>query len=645
MFNCFYYICRNIPPMRLLRVTFNLLLVLMVFLFTTCNKEYEVESRAVLKLDSDKGCLILTILPPVKTQWKVTQKPSWLSIEPSSGTTDQQDNELALGVNATGLTRMYYSETVKIVTDVAGEASTIVGISLDPYPIAYLPYSTIRISGNETQANLVIKNTGRGALDWHFEEDIPWLKFSRQEGTVHGGLAETVVVTADRSNLPPGTYEEQLLLMSNSVEGGTLKMNFVLEVPGTAVLQTSPSSLYLGHFKEETSFYIFNKGNSPSQWEVKHAAPYLSLNPQQGDLQPGDSVQVHVNLDRSSFDTTTSYSTVITITNSLGNDLTMNVEVDHYHEEKWIIEGWVLAAEYDRTSDRLIMATDEPKELRVYDLAASHVMAVPLGKLATALSVSPTGSHAAVGYDGGFYLVNLSNMQIQGTYSLPFTPLTMVLTDDWVYAFPIDNHEFISMNLVSGQTYHQQEGYVGAGISGKLHPSGKYIYRAGYYLGLDKYDISEGVPVFVASYQTHVNGPLWHSDDGQRLFTQNGKIFRSSENAFVDMNYNGTLQGAGVLRAFDYSSNAAMAVGVFESFYDKRPDNILNLYETSYMSLKRQITLPPFMFPDESGVAKSFKSQGYYTFFNSSGTQLCVVLRAASGSGSLKEWAITTIDL
>ena len=104
------------------------------------------------------------------------------------------------------------------------------------------------------------------------------------------------------------------------------------------------------------------------------------------------------------------------------------------------------------------------------------------------------------------------------------------------------------MNLSTDNEAYSTGGSIYAGTKGRLHPSGKFIYGADNGLSpsdIEKYDIQNGVANMLYDSPYHgdypMNGNLWFSEDGNRIFTRGKTVLKTSEFKSTDMYYNGTL--------------------------------------------------------------------------------------------------------
>ena len=86
-----------------------------------------------------------------------------------------------------------------------------------------IPASLITTQEGETPApqSLEIRNSGRGTLDYEITTDQPWLSVWPNQGS-SAGETNTVEITADPSNLEPGTYEGSITITEQQPAGGLI---------------------------------------------------------------------------------------------------------------------------------------------------------------------------------------------------------------------------------------------------------------------------------------------------------------------------------------------------------------------------------------------------------------------------------------
>jgi len=421
-------------------------------------------------------------------------------------------------------------------------------------------------------------------------------------------------------------------------------------------LTISTSTLDFGYFKQSLSFYIRNEGEARFSWNWDYNSnSFLEFDPSSGDLNVGDSIEVNVTLNRTEL-VTQNYDLETFVTNNFNQSKKLNIQIDHFIEDKWLIDGDIIDAEYDRINDVIVIVSENPNELRVFDPSENSFTSVPLNLPPSSISVRLDGNNAVVGHNGWFSFVNLSTMQLENSYAVTANVHDIILApNNWVYVFPKeDQWERIRCINLSNGVEAQHNGYsIYEQTKAKLHPSGNFIYGANTGLSpsdFEKYEIGNGTAQYLYDSPYHgdfpFDGDIWISEDGSRLFAKSRRVFNASSIQSNDMTYNGELVGDGNVVALDYSTAANRVYAIFSSSrYEEKPTNEIRTYETEFLAFKGTIELSSFLFPDGNNEGKFYESQGYFGFFNSDGTKYYVIVKAEEGSGAENEWAIATIDV
>ncbi len=471
-----------------------------------------------------------------------------------------------------------------------------------------------------------------------------------------GGEDVEVTATVQRTGLQVGTFTDQFILSSNSEEGNK-EIGVTLEVPELTIMTITETSIEYGFFENEKSFLVKNDGNVEFNWDWDdNSNSFVSVNPNSGTLNTGESIEVTMTIDRTDLLSGT-YDIEVFFSNDKDQITGLTIQIDHFKEEKWIIHGSVIDAEYDRNNDVLVVVSENPNELRVFDLTTNTVESVALNLPPTSLSVGLNGMHAAVGHNGSFSYVNLSTMALENNYSVTADVFDIILApNNWVYVFPRGNQweRIRCINLANGAETLLNNGLIYERTRAQLHPSGDYIYGATNGLApsdFEKYDIRGGTVQYLYDSPYHgdfsFSGDLWISDDGNRLFAKSRNVFISSTNQNTDMTYSGQLSGGSNVITLDHSSAAQMVYAILNtgSSWNERPDNQIRMYETQFLAFQGTIELPGFLIPDGSGGGNFYDSEGHFGFFDSNGTQFHVLVKAQAGSGASNEWAIVSVDV
>ena len=235
----------------------------------------------------------------------------------------------------------------------------------------------------------------------------------------------------------------------------------------------------------------------------------VTATPTTGSLQIGESVTVNLNTDRTGLETG-EHNAKINISNNKGESMSLPIIVKHFNEEKWLIEGVVKDAEYDRINDKLIVVVDS--ELRKYNFETESVTNIALPMPPSSVAISQDGLFAAVGHNALISYVDLTSMTLVETYPVTTDVLDIVLApNNYIYAFPkADQWEQIRcINIATKEETLSSVSSIYAGTKAKLHPSGNYIYGADNGISpsdIEKYDITEGTATY--SYDSPYHGDL-----------------------------------------------------------------------------------------------------------------------------------------
>lgn len=298
-------------------------------------------------------------------------------------------------------------------------------------------------------------------------------------------------------------------------------------------------------------------------------------------------------------------------------------------------------AEYSDALERIIMVSASPNQLHLYDPVAHTEKIVDLVLAPTSVSVAPDGLTAAVGHDAWVTHVDLANGAVLKTYEVSADALDVVLGGNkYAYVFPRHDQSahIRSINLETGVETSHTGSTINAGTLAKLHPGGKAIYGADNGSSpsdIEKYSIVNGTAEYEYDSPYHGDypmcGDLWMSEDGLRIFTKCGNVFRSSELQSEDMLYNGSLKELNAIRHLAHSSEARRVVAIadYSIYYVTiANDTEIQVYNYDYLTIESRIKLPTFVVGSHT-----YTGHGKFVFFNKDGSKFFVVLEADKTSG------------
>lgn len=209
----------------------------------------------------------------------------------------------------------------------------------------------------------------------------------------------------------------------------------------------------------------------------------------------------------------------------------------------------VVDAALSRALNAVVMVSASPTNaLYVYDLATNTERSVALGKVPTALSVSPDGMHAAVGHDALISYVDLAGI---GSTAAPkllnvSAPVFDLILDGYgyVHAFPAAD-QWVSLHTVNvAANTEAMSGSLYAKTVGKPTPAGDAFYVvdtmltpqniARYSIGADGSAQRTGAAPYWGDFP--MCSDLWIGGDEASIYTACGNTFRTS-----DLRYTGQL--------------------------------------------------------------------------------------------------------
>jgi hypothetical protein len=635
-----------------------------ILVFNNCNRNDESALNAQIQIipeqillnDYDTVTLYISVQPPVATNWAAIATPSNLiNIYPASGKLNRDIFELEITVASGAFPDGIHNGVIEIISDNAGKAVSQMVVAINPKPIAKVNTEQIVFIETLESQVLTISNSGSGFLNWQFNPNVSWLSFQPQSGTLAFDESIAVKVSVERAGLPVGIEETEVQLISNSVDVNP-SVTFTAHVPAYVEFQMSVDEIYFGYFQDEKMLNLSNIGNIGSEWNVVNDSEYLLFSPAMGTLLPGEDVQISIYIDRTNLQTGTFFSNLV-FSDKQGHHKDLSVVTDNFIEDKWLIDGIVIDAEYDRGNDLLILALTAPNEIRKYNLAEQLVHSVDVQLPPTALSISFDGNYAVVGHQQGVSLVNLNTMQLVQLFSVSSNVYDIVIApNNWAYIFP-ESGQFVRiecLTLANG-TYTPHTGNsIRHKTKAKLHPSGDYIYITNgdsSPTNFIKIDIRNDTAVYLyrSPYHGHVGfgKNIWISDTGNKLFAESRNVFTSSIQQAYDMIYIDNLNGSGSFATLDNhsSANRIYAISTLGPVYTSYPDKNIRIYIESSNEFIGLLPLPGFVFPDGHGSGTYFESEGHFGFFNNSGTKYHVVVKARPGSDFVNDWAIASINV
>lgn len=309
-------------------------------------------------------------------------------------------------------------------------------------------------------------------------------------------------------------------------------------------------------------------------------------------------------------------------------------------------------AEFSDALGRIVAVSTAPNTLHLYDPETQVDDTVTLPTTPTAVSVGPDGTKAVIGHNGFISYVDLSTRTVTATWPVTTDAFDVVLAGNgFAYVFPrIDQWETIRcIRLSDGKETLHTGSSIRAGTRAKLQPGAAFIYGADNGLSpsdIEKYSLGSGTAAYAWDSPYHGDygmcGDLWMSDDGARIYTRCGNVFRTGAAQADDMLYAGALEGATLIRHADHASAASRVLVIRDATswsYPPMPnaDAVLSIHEDTYFGLVSTITLPSFVI---AGAAHA--GHGRFVFSNVAGTKYYVVIQADASAAASPDFGVVT---
>lgn len=304
----------------------------------------------------------------------------------------------------------------------------------------------------------------------------------------------------------------------------------------------------------------------------------------------------------------------------------------------------VVDAVYAPAVDRLVTVAADPSALYVIDPVTNAETRVLLPVAPTCVSVAPDGARAVVGHDAYLSVVDLAAGRVEATLSLPGTVAEVVLAaGGWAYAFSgsYSTSTAWAVEVATGGVtalpyFHPRP------TRAALHPSGARLYGAesSYLLRLD---LSGGAvtPTSRYDYDHSACENLWLAEDGSRIFTGCGYVFRTSEVAASDMTYNGRLTAPEQrFASVAHSTEAALVLAVPQAGWWSGAgdeDTQIRVYEDDFLAPRGTVEVSPFLFP-----TGTFAGHARAVFFSADGTRRYALVQADASSAAQLDWGYMT---
>ncbi len=155
--------------------------------------------------------------------WVIAEDCAWLDVNPTSGSSTGDINEVTLSVDISGLTGGVYDCNLTVLDPNAGNSPYTVPVNLtvvgSVIGVGSLEFTFDANEGdvNPTDQILSISNIGGGTLNWEITCDCNWLT-AEPAGGSSTGETDLVTLSVDINGLEDGIYDCNLMISDSSAE-------------------------------------------------------------------------------------------------------------------------------------------------------------------------------------------------------------------------------------------------------------------------------------------------------------------------------------------------------------------------------------------------------------------------------------------
>ncbi len=250
--------------------------------------------------------------------WNISEGMSWLEVNPTSGTTQTEADQVSVTVNRTNLDCGNYSGTI-LVTSNGGESIVDVDMKVTESGKLVISPSSLDFDSSTSRLCLTLTNSNCdcGGCDWTAAESCSWLTLTPSSGNT-GCEIDEVCVDVSRSGLPCGFYT--CIINFNSSCGQTIPISVVMQVSGNPKLAISPTILDFGLNDWNKTVSITNPqytcGNL--SWQLTTSESWLTVNPT-GGLTGSERDDISVSVSRSGL-SPGNYTGMVKVSSNGGSD-------------------------------------------------------------------------------------------------------------------------------------------------------------------------------------------------------------------------------------------------------------------------------------------------------------------------------------
>lgn len=559
--------------------------ICLLVIVSSCGKDDEpqVESpvisiapSSVLFNDTDSIDVSLRLISGESTTWQLSSIPVWLKADTNSGTISKDE---IVNINLTADTDGYptgkLSGVIEVIWGTNESRSINVTVCINPKPKLTITETDVTLTEfNGYSANIRLINSGDGVISFNAvpQSNDLFVSTSGTE-TIDPGQEYYLYVNYNIfPNQQAGIIETSIIIQSNDSSGDQV-INVTIDIPASSSLFLDFFDTSFGLNKDVIRINLTNDGNSATEWSFNHQSFDKNIipNPSSGNLSPGETIQVEFTLDRTGLDNGY-YTEDFELVSNEGPVDFLVLDYQVYTEEKYLLDGTAIDAEYSRSRNVMYVIQEFPNLVVAFDSATETVDNLNMGFTPLEISLSPSESYAVVRGFSNFSVIDCASFNVINT-----VPTTIGI--DAITIDDLGNTYVFSTNGLT--TYDLSGNENNTGLAGgktlskaRLHPTNNSIFAVSNASNeLLVFDITDIGNISETSQFLNFDphSDFWFSDLGDKLITQTADIYDINNN---QVSYIKHIDISDEFLDVFYSSTFNIFSGVIAFIDDYDPNNI-----------------------------------------------------------------------
>ncbi len=258
--------------------------------------------------------------------WEVKESIDWLTVNPSSGTTQTETSSVSVKIVRDNVEPGNYERTISVTSN-GGIATIIIRVVIKGPKLEVTPINLDFGSDiNVTKKIILIKNSGIGNLEYSLSSDAVWISsIIPSMGTLVANETDAIEISINRSGLNYGNYLGKINVLTRA-GNVAVDVKLIVPDPNKPQLSISPKTINFGVKGTTDNLTIKNSGRGILEWSLTDNQSWIVVNANSGSLGTDESKVLIVTANRNGL-APNNYTGVINVSSNGGNE-TCNIEME-----------------------------------------------------------------------------------------------------------------------------------------------------------------------------------------------------------------------------------------------------------------------------------------------------------------------------